>query len=229
LIRLPFAFQCFMPPADAPAVAPPPCRIKGYITFGCFNKPAKLNAAVLTTWARLLQRLPDARLLLKSSVFADPDLCEVFWQRFELLGVSRQRVMLRGASSYLVMLADYAEVDIALDPFPFSGGATTCDALWMGLPMITLRGERFAANHTVSHLIASGFPQWIAEDEAAYVDIAARLAAELLDDPASLGELRATQRSLMAASPLCDAKSYMVRVELELRRLWRAHCAMRLG
>lgn len=218
VLRLPFGFQCYFPPRDAPAVAPPPVLKNGFITFGSFNKPAKLNAGVLDTWAALLQLVPDARLLLKSAALADAGLCEVFRQRFEQRGIARSRVLFRGGSGYVEALSEYADMDIALDPFPFSGGATTCDALWMGVPVVTLRGQTFAANHTVSHLNAAGFAQWIAASPAEYVALATALAR----DVPGLADWRLHQRDLMAASPLCDARSYMTHVGLGLRSLWRS-------
>jgi predicted O-linked N-acetylglucosamine transferase (SPINDLY family) len=107
------------------------------------------------------------------------------------------------------MLEEYGDMDIALDPLPFSGGATTCDALWMGVPVITLRGRRFASNHTVSHLQAAGLPELVADDEAAYVAACRRLAADL---PA-LERLRAGLRQQLALSPLCSPRLFMAPVE----------------
>jgi len=215
--RLPFGFQCYFPPRDVPEVSPPPVLKNGFITFGSFNKPAKLNAGVLDTWAALLQNVPDARLLLKSAAFADTGLCALFRQRFAQRGVASERLLFRGASGYVEAMGEYADVDIALDPFPFSGGATTCDALWMGVPVVTLRGQTFAANHTVSHLNAAGLAQWVAASQASYVALATALAR----DVPGLADWRRQQRGLMAASPLCDARSYMTHVGLVLRNLWR--------
>lgn len=220
ILRLPFGFQCYTPPADSPAVAPPPCLTRGYITFGSFNKPAKLNGEVIRLWSDLLAAVPASRLLLKGAAYGEAAIAERFRQAFAACGIGAERLEFRPASPYRDMLAEYGDIDIALDPFPFAGGATTCDALWMGVPLVTRRGERFSANHGVAHLAAAGFPEWIAESSADYL----RIAAALAGDRPRLGETRAAQRPLVAASPLCDGALYMGHVELRLREIWQQWC-----
>ncbi|GAA5177687.1 tetratricopeptide repeat protein [Niveibacterium umoris] len=218
VIRLPYSFQCWTPPDAAPTPAP---RSSREPVFGCFNKPAKLNLGVLASWASILLRVPDARLVLKSAAYADPMARERVLAILTQHGVAAPRIEFRGASSYAEMMRQYADIDVALDPFPFSGGATSCDALWMGVPVVTLRGERFSANHTVSHLAAAGFPEWIADSQEAY----ARIASRLVTDREMLAMLRLSMRGVVAEAPLCNGRLFTRHLEIRLRTAWQAWCA----
>jgi len=215
VVRLPFDFACYRAPDYAPGVATTPALSRGYVTFGSFNKLAKLGPATLRLWARVLRRVPGSRLLLKwrhaPSALASERILGILMQE----GIARERIEFRDASPYPEMLGEYANIDIALDPFPFSGGATTCDALWMGAPVVCLLGKRFASNHTASHLRAAGLPELVAESEDQYEDICATLAA----DPAALDRLRQTLRPQMALSPLCNDRLFMTTVERHFREL----------
>ncbi|MBL8485806.1 MAG: tetratricopeptide repeat protein [Rhodocyclaceae bacterium] len=209
ILRLPFDFCCYAPHPAAPSVAPAPAVARGHVTFGSFNKLAKITEPTLDLWARVLAAVPGSRLLLKWRFASSPSARNRILEGFARRGIAAARIELREASPYLALLAEYADLDVALDPLPFSGGATTCDALWMGVPVVTLRGRRFASNHTVGHLTAAGLPELVAETEDEYVGTCARLAA----DPPALGRLRAGLRDQVAASPLAAPRLFAMAVE----------------
>ncbi len=222
LVRLPDCYVCYSPPGYAPPVAPLPALRNGHITFGCFNNLAKLNPRVTALWSRILREVPDAGLLLVTKALGDPAVRERCLEAFARGGVA-ERVSLCSMLPHAELLARYGEVDVALDPFPYSGGLTTLEGLWMGVPAITLGGDRFASRHTLSHLTAAGLPEFIVPDEDAYL---AR-AAELAKAPERLASLRAGLRERMAASPLCDCRRFTRNLENAFRTMWREWCAAR--
>ena len=204
VLRMPENYVCYDPPAAAPAVGDLPALRRGHVTFGSFNNPAKLNVEVLSLWAKILRRLPESRLILKYRGLGDEGMCRRILDLFSAGHVSPERIALLPPSSYAQYLAAHSEVDIALDSFPFSGSATTCDALWMGVPVITCPGETFASRHGLSHLSSVGLTETIAKDLEEYVELAVDLAADL----PRLAILRAGLRNRMAASPLCDGRRF---------------------
>jgi predicted O-linked N-acetylglucosamine transferase (SPINDLY family) len=189
------------------------------VTFGCFNNPAKLSPPALAAFADVLCRVPDARLLFQYWGLDDPTAASLLRQRLATAGADLARVPIRGAVAFGDYLAAYNEVDIALDPFPFGGGVTTCDALWMGVPVITLPQQNFASRHGLSYLFSLG----LADDLAArdVEDYAARAAA-LAHDLGRLTTLRAGLRERMANSPLCDGQRLADELLAALRVAWRA-------
>ncbi len=152
LLRLPDGYVCYSPPPYAPDVVPLPALANGHVTFGCFNNLAKITPLVIATWARILRQVPDARLVLKTHQFSDAATAARILADFTAHGVAAARVALRGASRHRAFLGEYNQIDLVLDPFPYSGGLTTCEALWMGVPTVTLPGEIFASRHSASHL-----------------------------------------------------------------------------
>jgi predicted O-linked N-acetylglucosamine transferase (SPINDLY family) len=178
--------------------------VGGTLCLGCFNTLAKLTSATLRVWAMVLRALPQATLLLKTKEFDDPVNQQRLTAQFLELGVSRGQIQLRGsAETWTEHMAMYHQVDIALDPIGANTGVTTtCDALWMGVPVVTLAGDRWATRGGASLLQGMGHPEWVAVTEEDYVDKVLSLAA----DPALRQRLRTTQRQAMAESPLCDAK-----------------------
>ncbi|MGE0255926.1 MAG: tetratricopeptide repeat protein [Alphaproteobacteria bacterium] len=219
-LRLP-GFLCYGPPADAPDVAPPPMATAGAPVFGSFNDLAKLNDAVVALWARLLARVPAARLLLKAWGLGDPAVAAATRARFAAHGIAAERILtLARVPGTRAHLDQYARIDVALDPFSYNGTTTTCEALWMGVPVVTLAGARHAARVGASLLSRLGRPQWIAADEDAYVAIAAGLAA----DPRRLAAIRARLRPAMADAPLTAAGAFTRQLEAAYRALWRAAC-----
>ncbi len=220
LLRMPDGYCCYSPPPYAPDVAPLPALANGFITFGCFNNLAKITPQVIGAWARILARVDGGRLLLKAHQFGDKDIAAAVHARFASLGIDPARVGLRGASPHRALLEQYAAVDIALDPFPYTGGLTTCEALWMGVPVVTRPGDYFATRHSASHLANVGLGDWIAPDIDAYVALAASRAADI---PA-LAALRDELRQRAAASPLCDAPRFGRNLATTLREVWRQWC-----
>ncbi len=221
LIRLPRPFLAYGPPLDAPEVVEPPSLSAGFITFGSFNNFAKVNGNVIARWAEILGAVPHSKLFLKGAVFGDRAMCDEVRGRFDCLGVAAERLDLRawvfGEGS---PLAPYREVDIALDPFPYNGTTTTCEALWMGVPVISLKGGHHVARVGLSLLSAVDLLELVADSETDYV----RIAVELAQDAARLKALRHSLRGRMAASKLCDPKDMAQALEAEYRRLWRWHC-----
>lgn len=209
VVRLPDSRFCYAPPDYAPLVAPPPMTRNGAVTFGCFNKLEKLTPAVVAVWSRVLRVVPNARLILKWQDLADLSTQVEMRRRFAAHGIGADRVTLRGRSPHPAMLAEYADIDIALDPFPFNGGLTSCEALWMGVPVVTLIGTRPVSRQTFGFLSLLGLSDLAAPDEAGYVAIAAALAS----DRERLTMLRANLRGCMARSPLCDGARFAAHLE----------------
>jgi len=218
LVRLPDGYFCYGAAQDAPEPAAPPSLMTGVVTFGSFNNPAKLSASTLDAWARLLTRLPHARLLLKGKPFADAGARALLLGKLGERGIAADRIELEGWSSNIAdALGSYGRLDIALDPFPYNGATTTCDTLWMGVPVVTLRGDRHAARVGASLLAQVGLPDLVADSVEDYVEIAAALAG----DSKRLTELRRTLRPRMAASPLCDAPGFARKMEAAYRDMWQ--------
>jgi predicted O-linked N-acetylglucosamine transferase (SPINDLY family) len=221
LLRLEGCFLCYGAPADAPKLVAPPCLDSGPVTFGSFNNPAKISLAVCDTWAKLLTCLPDARLLLKGKPFADPATRDLFTSRMAERGVEPERLELvawvAGRAAHLEL---YNRIDIALDPFPYNGTTTTCEALWMGVPAVTLCGNRHAGRVGASLLHQIGQTECVANSTEGYVEIAIALAA----DRPRLRELRSSLRVQMFASPLCDGTTFARKIEGAFREMWKKWC-----
>ncbi len=219
LIRLPRGFLCYRPPDDAPAVAAAAARP---ITFGSFNNLSKVRPNVIAVWAQILNRVPDARLLVKSAQLANAERARYLRDAFVAHGVEGSRIETTGQiESKSGHLDAYRRLDIALDPFPYNGTTTTFEALWMGVPVITLAGDRHAARVGASILRRLGLDDYVVNDEQAYVDAAVALAG----DASRRADLRGTLRETLAASPLCDAAGFARDVEAAYRRVWRHWCA----
>ncbi len=224
LARLPRPFLCYRPPATAPAVGALPADREGHITFGSFNQVPKLTPVVLDTWARILLAVPDARLLLKSQALGWGSVAERVVARFEVQGVPRSRLTLMGRQPRIEdHLAVYSRVDIALDSFPYNGTTTTCEALWMGVPVIALAGDSHISRVGVSILGGVGLEELIAATREDY----ARLAAQLAGDRQRLRRLRGDLRERLSRSPLLDGSGFARALEAEYRRMWRQWCAAR--
>jgi protein O-GlcNAc transferase len=217
LVRLPGGFLCYGAPDDAPRPAGPPHLSGGAVTFGSFNSPSKLSAVTLDAWARLLARLPEARLLLKGKPFACAVTRASFLERLLRRGVTKERVELVAWLPDQSHLALYNRVDIALDPFPYNGATTTCEALWMGVPVVALRGDRHVGRVGASLLTQVGLIDLVADSVEDYVEIATALAG----DPARLADLRQSLRPRMAASPLRDASAFARKIEAAYRTMWQ--------
>jgi protein O-GlcNAc transferase len=221
LVRLPGGFLCYGAANDAPTPETAPCLTTGFVTFGSFNNPTKLSGAALDVWAQVLTRLPDARLLLKGKPLADAATRALHLSRLTERGVAAHRVeLVDWLPDSKAHLALYDRFDVALDPFPYNGTATTCEALWMGVPVVTLRGDRHAGRVGASLLTQIGLTDLIADSVEAYVEMAVALAG----DSARLADLRHSLRPRMAASSLCDAAGFARKVEDAYRTMWARWC-----
>jgi predicted O-linked N-acetylglucosamine transferase (SPINDLY family) len=220
VVRLPDAFLCYTPPRDAPAVAPPPTLSRGGVTFASFNRIAKVTPDVAALWAEIVRAVPGSRLCLKAGDLADGATAARYARLFAAHGLGPDRLELRGPSPHAELLASYADVDVALDPFPYSGSTTTIEALWMGVPVVALEGDRFSARTSRTILANAGLPELVASSPADYAAKAVALAA----DPARLTSLRAGLRARVARSPLCDAPRLARSLEAALREMWQRWC-----
>ncbi|MBN2068641.1 MAG: tetratricopeptide repeat protein [Opitutales bacterium] len=222
LIRLPQGFHVFKPFYEFPPVAPAPWETEGYITFGSFNNVRKITPQVIALWARILKQVPQSRLYLKDRNFDYEENRSRVISLFVLNGISAKRLIFHGMmASNAAHLNAYSKVDIALDPFPYNGTTTSCEALYMGLPVVTLQGNRHAARVTSSILTHVGRPQWIAQTEDDYV----RIACELASDPQYLSQNRKVQRQDFQQSPLADVSRFTCDMEQALRKIWVDWCA----
>jgi protein O-GlcNAc transferase len=222
LVRLPH-FLCYQPPADAPAVAPPPVAANGFVTFGCFNVLAKVTPEAMGLWAKTMAVLPNSRLVMKDRLgtLAYPARRRMVLDIFAYHRVAADRLDLLGKEpDFAAHLAAYAKVDVVLDPFPYNGTTTTCEALWMGVPVVTLAGTRHAARVGVSVLQAAGLGELVAATPEAY----ARTAVVLARDPQRLAQLRTGLRQKLSASPLLDAAGFTASLENAYRDMWQRWC-----
>jgi protein O-GlcNAc transferase len=216
LLRMPDGYACYSPPPYAPDVVALPALQNGFVTFGCFNNVAKITPRAIATWSEILRAVPGARLVLKTHQLNDAPTAARLRGEFDRFGIDPSRVEARGSSPHRAFMASYNEIDIVLDPFPYSGGLTTCEALWMGVPTVTLPGEIFASRHSASHLSNAGYPDWVARDLTGYVAMAVRWAG----DVDRLAALREMMRGRVRASPLCDAPRFGRALAMALRHAW---------
>ena len=221
IVRLPGCFTSYLPPTDAPAPAPPPALARGVVTFGSFNNLAKVNEKVVALWAEVLRAVPGSRLALKSSSAVDRATQADIVSAFAALGLGERIDCLDSTAGRNEHLAQYAHVDIALDTFPFNGHTTTCEALWMGVPVVTLAGQLFADRVGVSFMHAIELPELVAHTPEEYV----QLAVELASDVARLETVRGVLRDHVARSSLCDTQGYLRILETAYREAWRRWCA----
>jgi protein O-GlcNAc transferase len=214
LCRLSRTNWCFAEPINSPPIE----RVRdAHITFGSFNNIAKVTTEMLQTWGRILQQTPNSRLVLKAAGLVSKGTCDHISRTLSEMGVDSARVTLSGPQpDHTAHLAAYNNIDIALDTFPYHGTTTTCDALWMGAPVITLAGQTHVSRVGVSLLTNIGLGDLIAHTNDQYVQLTIRLA----NDADRLATLRGTLRQQMKRSPLMDAKSFTRDVELAYRNLW---------
>jgi len=218
VMRLTPARLCYEPPAYAPAPSPPPFLRHGLVTFGSFNRLSKMADSVIDLWAEALRSTPRSRLLVKNAALSDAATREALLRSFAARGTPRERIELRGPSPHARMLAEYRDVDIALDTFPYNGGLTTCEALWMGVPVLALRGDAMISRQSAALLEAAGLPELAAADGAAFIS----LTADLARDTAHLESLRASMRDKLRASPLLDGARFTRQFEGALDTMWSA-------
>jgi protein O-GlcNAc transferase len=217
IAQLPGSVFCWAPVDAYPL---PPARAgDAPLVLGSFNNAMKLSDTTLALWAQVMHALPHAQLLLKAPSLRDPAVIDRFAARLGEHGIGRERLQFRGPTGLSDMMQEYGDMDIALDPTPYNGGTTTLQALWMGVPVITLEGHNFVSRMGASFLRSMGRHEWVASDEQAYVRAVCNLAADSL----ALRQSRAALRQHMAASPVCDISTYAGHFERLLRRMWQVY------
>jgi predicted O-linked N-acetylglucosamine transferase (SPINDLY family) len=219
VIRLPDSYICYAPLASAPPVAAPPCDRNGFITFGSFNENSKISRTAVAVWARILSAVTGSRMLLKSPRFTDEAARDHYAGWFAEEGIRLDRLDFVGATSPEDHMAWMSKADITLDSFPYTGGLTTLETLWMGVPVVTLPGQGIFARHASGYLHVAGLSEWVARDTDDYVSIAVGLAA----DRQRLAALRRGIRQRLSESPLCDIERFANHFESMLRYIWTRH------
>ncbi len=221
-VHMPGNYVALMPIDGAPDIGPAPSDANGFVTFGCFNNLDKINDQVIALWAKVLDAVPNSRLTLITFDLGDANVRSRIESVFAGHGIESDRLDLQGRRPRRDLLSAYNSTDIALDPFPYSGGLTTLEALWMGVPVITKRdGDRFASRHSVTHLTAVGLTDCIAEDANDYVARAVALA----QNSKQRIEIRSVLRGQMRASPVCDGVAFTRALERAYRIMWQRLCA----
>ncbi|MGD0138256.1 MAG: tetratricopeptide repeat protein [Tepidisphaeraceae bacterium] len=219
-IRLPETYWCYGSAGPTPEPAPPPCQTNGFVTFGCLNNFAKVSPGALDLWAEVLAGVPRSRLIVHSYPGSHLDAVR---RRFAGGGVSPDRLEFLAKQPWSQYVQTWGRIDVALDPFPYGGGITTCDALWMGVPVVSLIGQTAVGRGGKSILSNVGLPELAARRPRQYVQTAATLA----ESPGRLAELRGTLRQRMLASPLMSARRFARNVEKAYRLMWRQWCVSR--
>ncbi|HEV3136534.1 MAG TPA: hypothetical protein VGZ26_01495, partial [Pirellulales bacterium] len=219
LVRLPRSFFCYRPPDEAPPVAPPPALDAGYVTFGSFNNFAKVSPGAIDAWLQILARVPRSRLLVLANRggYLERHLHALAQQH----GVDSTRIELRNKLPTAEYLRLIAQADIALDPFPFNGHTTTCDSIWMGVPVVMLQGNTYASRFGGSVLGNVGLDPLITRSAEQYVDAAVELAGDL----DALARMRGELRGRMADSALLDFRGFTGNLEQVYRQMWNTWCA----
>ncbi len=220
VVRLPQCFLCYGQPDNRPESVPPPAVVNGYVTFGCYNNLAKVSDETLKLWKRILEHKANSRLLLKNSVFNDAESRDEYMQKLKALGFKATRLILEGSSTHGEYFSSYGRIDIALDPFPFSGGTVSADALWMGVPVVTLAGDRMASRTSASILECLGLDFLVTHDRDAYVNAALSLA----EDEAKLASLRDGMRRRFCHTALGEPAIFTANLETVYRHMWRQWC-----
>ncbi len=221
VIRLAGDALCYSPPDYETPLSEPPAMKNGHVTFGCFNTAHKISTETVALWSLVMDRVDRSRILLNVPIYRNQIVRERYFKLFEGNGIARHRVEFRHGNSHELFLGQYRDVDIALDTTPYSSGLNTCEALWMGVPVIALAGDRQSARLATSHVLAAGFPEYAAVNEDDFIAKATTLAADI---PA-LTERRRGQRDKIAASALCDRRRYTEHFTEALRTIWRKACA----
>ncbi|HEY0297090.1 MAG TPA: glycosyltransferase [Bordetella sp.] len=221
LIRMPDDYICYLPPAHTPDVGPLPALKNGYMTLGCFNNPTKINDVILEKWASLMRALPNSRLYLRSGAYGSEETRRHVFETMQKHGIGPERLRLEGQVNHRELLASYNDVDIALDPWPYSGGLTTCEAMLMGVPVVTLPGPTFAGRHSATHVANAGLPELVAQDWEQYQARVRELAANL----DHLSTIRQRLRETLLKSPVCDGPRFARHLAVALRAIWQRYCA----
>jgi protein O-GlcNAc transferase len=220
LVRLPESFLCYLPHKNCPKVSGLPALETGHITFGSFNKIMKVSEEVISLWSKILMGIPNSRLIMKTLSFSNEMSRQYGIDMFKQRGITEERIDLLLPDPPPKHLESYGLVDIGLDTFPFNGLTTTCEAMWMGVPVVTLAGTAYHTRSGVSLLSNVGLPQLIAKTNDEYISIAINLANDLK----RLKFIREQLRDMMKCSPLCDSKRFIAHLEMSYREMWKRWC-----
>ena len=223
IVRLPYGRFCYSPPEYAPSPVDPPLLHRDFVTFGSFNNVTKIGPETVTLWAAVLHAIPKSRLLFKWRSLDDEATRRRLSDAFAAAGVAEGRLVFQRHSPHSELMAQYGEIDVALDPIPYNGGLTSCEAFWMGVPVVTFPGDRPASRHILGYFNLLGLSDCVARSPHDYVERAAALAA----DPNRLTLLRRTLRTRMTASPLCNGKLFTPALEGAFQHMWRRWCGGR--
>lgn len=218
--RMPDDYIVYDPPNYAGEVQALPALKNGYVTFANMNNLAKTNTYSIALWSKILKAVPKSRILMKFPNMDTPFAKKYLEEEFAKHGIGVDRLIIEGGVGHVDFIKYYNTIDIALDPHPYTGGLTTCEALWMGVPVVTLPGETFAGLHAATHLHNAGMDEWIAKNEQDYIDIAVKWANDL----EGLSKLRAGLREQVKASPLTDGPKFAKNLEKALRFMWKDWC-----
>jgi len=221
LVRLEHGFLCYQADDTRLEVAEPPCTRRGHVTFGTFNTIKKISAEVVVSWAAILKCVPGSQLALKGDGLNDASTKAGLLESFKKQGITEDRLrLIDWAGTREEHLKLYSEIDIALDPFPYNGTTTTCEALWMGVPVICLRGDRHAGRVGASIMHHAGFGEFVADSREEYTALASRLA----EDPSRRAKLRNTLRDRLRESPLMNVQQFTETLESAYRAMWHRWC-----
>jgi predicted O-linked N-acetylglucosamine transferase (SPINDLY family) len=222
LVRLPGGFLCFRPAAETPPVPALPSSLGAPFSFGSFNNMAKVSQMTVEMWAQVLRAVPGSRLALKNKALSEPEARRRIQDRFAALGIAPQRIWMGGAIESLAShLEAYSQVDVALDTYPYHGTTTTCEALWMGVPVVSRLGRAHLSRVGLSLLEAAGLGHLAVDSAEAYV----RTAAALAQDRGRLAQLRGGLRKTLSRSRLMDEQRFVKELEDAYRAMWRRWCA----
>jgi protein O-GlcNAc transferase len=225
LVDLPRGFLCVRPPENAPEVLEAPIVKNGYVTFGSFNHQAKINKNMIALWSRILLNMPDARFLLKLCVGDDEAVKAAFLECFESYGIPAERIDVHTLGTQEAHLACLGSVDIALDSYPYNGITSTCETLWMGVPVITLKGDLHCSRVGYS-LLGQLSMEFLAVDT---VDQYVTMAAALASKPEAISQMRASMRLRMKASTLCQGDGLAGHMEDAYQQMWHKWCQATLS
>jgi len=220
ILRVTGSYLAFAVTYSVPKVVAPPCARSGRITFGCLAPQYKITSEVIAAFAKILRAVPRTRLLLKNTCLANAGNCAAVRARFLRHGISDDQLLCEGPAEHFAFLKAYNRIDIALDTFPYSGGSTTMEALWQGVPVLTFSGDRWASRTSSSLLHAAGLSEWVLPSQQSFIHRAIALAGSP-DSGARLSVLRATLREKLRASPACDVRSLCLQLENHYRAMAR--------
>ena len=216
LVRMPDDYIVYVPPTYNIRVSELPAKYNNYITFGCFNNPSKLNKELLKEWADLLKSVPNSKLFLKSKQYDTPAFVEGVIDQMNKFGVEEDQLIFEGYAMHEDLLCSYNKVDIALDPWPYSGGLTTVESLWMGVPVVSNQGPTFAGKHSATHLSNAGHPESVVSNWDEYK----AKVLELTSDLESLAKIRSGLREELLSSPVCDGARFGAHLSKAFREMW---------